>query len=311
MKFAIIGRTETLIKSAELLIENGHELVLVVTCKAPIEYRYYHEEFEAFATKMGCKYLYAPKFTEEVIKNIPVDIDIAISINYVSLVPESAVNCFRLGILNSHTGDLPRFRGNAVGPWAIINKEKYVVSCIHKMVGNSLDSGDIVVKSKMDLFLSTKIIDIWVWFRKITPIDFLSAVTKMQGDETYYLEKQSKLPKDILRCYPRMPEDAQIFWNKPNEDVVRLINASGNPYDGAFTFFKGEKLYILDAEVLNDDERFLGIPGQVSKINSDGTIEVLTGCNKIKISKVKTVNQEEHLPSKLIKSIRDRFLTFL
>ena len=48
--------------------------------------------------------------------------DIAVSINWPTLIRGKALAAFSYGILNAHTGDLPRYRGNACANWAIIAK---------------------------------------------------------------------------------------------------------------------------------------------------------------------------------------------
>ena len=52
------------------------------------------------------------------------NLDIGISYNYVDIINQDTIDLFKLGILNAHGGDLPRYRGNACQAWAILNKEK-------------------------------------------------------------------------------------------------------------------------------------------------------------------------------------------
>lgn len=43
-------------------------------------------------------------------------------------------------------------------------------------------------------------------------------------------EKQSVNKKDILRVYPRKPEDSIIQWTNDAEKIERLVNASSKPF---------------------------------------------------------------------------------
>ena len=45
MKIAIIGRTETLYNTAELIIKRGHEIVCIITAKEAPEYLKTREDF--------------------------------------------------------------------------------------------------------------------------------------------------------------------------------------------------------------------------------------------------------------------------
>ena len=305
MRVAAIGRTEIIYETIELLIKNGHEVPLIITAKEAPEYTKTAQDLKELAVKIGADFIQTAKIltTVEKIKSLP-KMDIAVSINYSGIIPQEVIDLFPLGILNSHGGDLPRYRGNACQAWAILNGEDKIGLCVHSMIGGELDNGDIIARDYYDIDLNTKVTEIWNWMAKRTPELFLEAVEKLKKDKNYVLEIQSKDPKDALRCYPRIPEDGRIDWNKSNIEILRLINASNRPYAGAFCEFKGEKLIIWDAEIVSDNENYLAIAGQVTYIG-ENYIEVVTGKGKLRI---KEVEYEGSIiaPNSLIKSIRKR-----
>jgi methionyl-tRNA formyltransferase len=132
----------------------------------------------------------------------------------------------------------------------------------------------------------------------------LEAVNRLSENPQFVIEQPSKDPKDALRCYPRKPEDGLIHWNKSALDVLRLVNASNKPYAGAFCEYEGSKLIIWDAELVEDEEIFCAVPGQVTKI-SEGFIEVACGKGKLRLLEVETQGRVMK-PNKLIQSIRKR-----
>ena len=212
-----------------------------------------------------------------------------------------------MGILNAHGGDLPRYRGNACQAWAIINKEKKIGLCIHKMIGGELDSGTIMDRKYFDLNIDTRIGDLYNWMNNNIPMMMLKVIDKLTDNNNFYLEHQSKNPKSALRTYPRIPEDGRIDWKKDAESIIRLINASSEPFSGAFTFYNSDKLIIWRAALLKDNEIYSAVPGQIAKINKDsGNIIVISGKGKIEIMEIE-VNGERTKPAKAIKSIRVRF----
>ena len=216
----------------------------------------------------------------------------------------SVINIFPLGILNAHGGDLPLYRGNACQAWAILNGEERIGLCIHKMVPDELDSGDIISRDYLAINHNTKITYVWEWMVESIPKLFCRAIDQLKIDANYVLECQSKDPNDALRCYPRRPEDGRIDWNDSNINVLRLINASNNPYSGAFCYFENEKITIWDAELVEQKERFCATPGQVTAIGI-GFIEVSCGEGKIRILRV-DFGGEVKSPDLFIKSIRKR-----
>lgn len=310
MRVAIIGRTEWLYKTAELLIDAGHEIKLVVTSKEMPEYKITSEDYRILAGRVNCPFIYTPKINDpEVVNQIKAigEIDIAISINYSGVIGEDVINLFRLGILNAHGGDLPMYRGNACQAWAIINGENKIGLCIHKMIGGELDSGPIIEREYFPININTRIGQVYEWVEKVIPVLMCSAVEKLSKNPYYVLEIQSLDPMDALRCYPRMPQDGKIDWNLGNTEIIRLVNSSSEPYSGAFCFLDGEKLTIWRAVVFESNERYLAVPGQIAFVDKEqGYMIVITGRGKIKVTEIERNNSGRLRPAAVVTSIRKR-----
>ncbi|GIV33637.1 MAG: formyl transferase [Chitinophagales bacterium] len=309
MRIAIIGRTETLYESALKLLEAGHEIPLIITAKEAPEYKIGASGFKELAERIGARYLCSTLFNQQVIEEVKrsLPLDLGISMNYPTIINQEAIDLFKLGILNAHGGDLPRYRGNACQAWAIINGESRIGLCIHKMDGLHLDAGDIIVRDYFPVSVHTKIGQCYKWFQERIPDMFLEAVTLLQNNPHYYLQKQSTRPEDALRCYPRNPEDGRIDWKQTNIEILRLINASSEPYPGAFCTYKEDKLIIWDAELYEDKENYLAVPGQIAEIDKKaGHVIVICGKGKLKVNEVSFANQHRIKPAQVIHSIRER-----
>ena len=98
--------------------------------------------------------------------------------------------------------------------------------------------------------------------------------------------------------------DPRIEWSKSNIDILRLINATSEPYQGSFCNFEGEKLIIWRAVIGQIEEKFLAIPGQVTQIGKEG-ITIGCGVGKLIITEIEYKGERMN-PNKLIKSIRKR-----
>lgn len=304
MKVAIIGRSELLFETAEKLAAAGHEIALIVTARAAPEYTRTEKDFEDLAVACGATFLYTPKILESFDKiKACGSIDVAVSINYSSIIPQPVIDCFPLGILNAHGGDLPRYRGNACQAWAILNGEEKIGLCIHRMIGDELDSGDIIARDYLAIDINTKITEVWSWMQRRIPDLYGEALGYLESDPDYVLEKQSLNPQKALRCYPRRPEDGRIDWSKTAAEILRLINASNKPYAGAFCDYNGQKMIIWDA-MLAPAENYCAVPGQVTEIGPN-YLDVATGAGKIRLKNIE-VDGQEVAPSNLIRSIRNR-----
>lgn len=309
MKFAIIGRTEILYSTAEYLIKLGYKLALVVTAKEAPEYSTTSADFKSLASQYKVPFLYSKNISSnQEIEFIQAcdEIDIGISINYTRVITQEVIDCFRLGILNAHGGDLPRYRGNACQAWAIINRESRIGHCIHKMIGSELDSGDIIERRFLDIDENTRVGECYQWMTDNTPTMFGEAVQKLESNSEYYLEQQSKDPTKALRCYPRSPDDGRIDWHKSALDILRLINASSEPYAGAFCTYKNKVMRIWRARLYSDQEQYLAIPGQVSTYDRlKGTAIIICGDGKLAVEEVE-VEEQRGVATDFIKGIRER-----
>ena len=311
MKVAIIGRTSILYNCAKILLDNHFEIPLIITSKEAPEYTINSNDFKKLAEDIGAKFIYTPKINEEeIITNILSlgEIDLAVSINYSGVISQKVINLFRFGVLNAHGGDLPKYRGNACQAWALINGEKKIGLCIHKMIGGELDSGPIISREYFNVDINTRIGQVYDWIESETPKLVLQSVNEIKKNKNFVLEYQSLNPSDSLRCYPRNPSDGKIDWGKSNEDILRLINASSEPFSGAFTSLNEQQVIIWRAEIYENDENYLAVSGQISTINkTDGSIIVICGLSKLRITEIE-IDGQRGLPETMISSIRKRLI---
>lgn len=308
MKIAIIGRSEVLYDSATALVNIGHEIVLIISAKEAPEYTKSLEDFRQLAFTLKAEFVHASSMTSatEVVDALQRvgPIDIGVSHNYTGMIPQRIIDLFPLGILNAHGGDLPLYRGNACQAWALLNGEDKIGLCIHRMNGEELDAGDIIARTYLPIDINSTIGEAMDWIGRMAPSLFVDALDLLQRDPCFVLESQSKDPALALRCYPLRPEDGRIDWRKPAVDVLRLINASGRPFAGAFCDFEGQKLTVWRAELVEDGEVFCAVPGQITALGED-FLDVACGKGKLRIHEAE-VDGVSEAPRTWIRSIRKR-----
>ena len=99
--------------------------------------------------------------------------------------------------------------------------------------------------------------------------------------------------------------DSQINWNQTAEKIDRVVRASSEPFNGAYTFLSGEKLTIWESEVIIEDYDYLASPGQVLNRSKDGVL-VATGKDFLLIKDAEKLGKGRLPPYNLIPSIRLR-----
>lgn len=68
--------------------------------------------------------------------------------------------------------------------------------------------------------------------------------------------------------HKRSVEDSRIDWNRPAEEIERLVRAQSDPYPNAFTYHEGRRLRILAAPVSRG--RYGGTFGRIFYREGDG-----------------------------------------
>lgn len=307
MKVALLGRTRLLYDSIEKVLQGGDDIVLIGTCPAAPEYDIREEDFEKKAKELGTVFfndvrINSPQITE-LMKSV--NADVAISINWLTIVKQEAISCFKYGILNAHCGDLPRYRGNACPNWAILKGDDSYAISIHYMTPGELDSGDILIKKKYPIEETTTITDIYRNMDEEIPGLFCDALNLIRNG---YMDgqAQSTNPNDSLRCYPRIPTDSYLDWNQTCDTILKNIRASAKPFQGAFCYYGDMKLYIYDAERKDYPAPCYVYPGQVIAINREnGQVDIAAQDGIIQLKKI-YIKNEGYCAADILKSTRIR-----
>lgn len=312
MRVALIGRTQILYETALQLQKTGHQIACVITAKAAPEYTRNEGDFEKLAQSLGASFLLAKNLNDPKVEDYCKGLDLGISINWISIIQQKHINLFRLGILNAHHGDLPKFRGNACSNWAILRGEKNIVNTIHFMEGGQLDCGRVIYQDHLELGEDTTISDVYSWSEKVIPKSFCHALQRLEKDEDYAIKYANPDTPESFRCYPRLPEDNFIDWMHSAADIHNLIRAVCYPFSGAYTYHwdngKVQKLIILQSRIVQQETKDLAVPGHVLKNDPvSGESHIQCGRGIIALIKCRYDNEpDDFFPGKRWKSIRMR-----
>ena len=289
MKIVLIGRTKWLLDTGKKIISEGNKIELIVTSKAEDFYNCHEDEFKKFAKLNNIKFFLINNNNQiNLSRVLDQSYDLALSINWPFILNSKIINRFKLGIVNFHCGDLPKYRGNACPNWAIINGEKKIGLTAHFMDDN-LDSGPILLKKYLKINNNTYIKDIYDWLDAEIPNLASEIVVGLKNDKVI-AKPQSKNIKDIIHCFPRKPIDSKIDWHKGRDSILALMRASSHPFDGAFTFLEnGTKVVIWKAVGYKIDYKINAIPGQFL-FNDKNHLVIACSDGAILLNDVKVVN---------------------
>jgi methionyl-tRNA formyltransferase len=195
------------------------------------------------------------------------NLDILFVVGWSQICRSNVLNIPSQGCIGYHPALLPLYRGRAVIPWTILLDLSETGGTFF-FLDEGVDSGDIIIQES---FLVEPNETATTLYKKHE-----IALGKMSNALVKILTK-GKIPRKqqdhslATYCAKRVANDGLINWQLPAQEIWRLIRAVTDPYPGAFSFWKNEKLIIWNATPV-DASRYIGLPGQVQDICDEGVI---------------------------------------
>ncbi|MFF5986083.1 methionyl-tRNA formyltransferase [Prauserella flavalba] len=258
-------------RTLRALLDSEHEVALVVTHpKSDHAYeRIWADSVADLATEHGVEVVLANRPDDALTARLrEVQPDLIVANNWRTWIPPEIFTLPTHGTLNVHDSLLPAYAGFSPLIWALINGEREVGVTAHMMDGE-LDAGPIVLQKSVEVGPRDTATDL---FHKtvdlIEPVvsESLAFIAAGRTDWT---------PQDHTKAsffHKRSLEDSRIDWTWPAADIERLVRAQSDPYPNAFTFYKGERIRVLEASV--SQGRYGGTPGRVFIPEGKGVVIV-------------------------------------
>jgi methionyl-tRNA formyltransferase len=159
--------------------------------------------------------------------------------------------------------------------WALIRDEKETGISFF-LFDSGVDSGDILGQKKISI---TDEDDIATLMAKIEKVGKDLVQETLSQWISGKISKRSQSHEDREIMPQRSPEDGRIDWKQSARALFNFIRAQTRPYPGAFTDFRGERLYIWKSqEVSSGPEKKTYPVGEI--FQSNGQTRVICGDGK-------------------------------
>jgi folate-dependent phosphoribosylglycinamide formyltransferase PurN len=185
-----------------------------------IENNNFSKEIFDFSHYIGAELKVADNVDE--IRDISSSTEIGVSYGFGLIFTQTVINCFKSGILNIHTGDLPEYRSRHPISWAMIKGESRIGVTIH-LVDEKIDCGFLVHKFYVDRSCYDDLISLEEKIENALNSQFPIALEQLKKGE---LEKLGK-----GNYYPRI--DQTFNQVDPNEMTSKEV----------FSLFMSQKIY--------------------------------------------------------------------
>jgi methionyl-tRNA formyltransferase len=255
-----MGTPEFAVPSLDILVQNGYEVVGVITATDKYGGRgnkkLIQSAVKKYAVEKGLKVLQpknlkAPEFVEE-LRSLKANLQVVVAFR---MLPEVVWNMPELGTFNLHGSLLPRYRGAAPINWAVINGEKEtgVTSFFLK---HAIDTGDMIFQEKMPIHENDTAGDVHDRMMDLGAKVVLKTVQAIEKDD-YTLQKQDD---SLASKAPKIFHDTcEINFDQPTQKVHDFIRGL-SPYPAAWTTLDDKTLKILKTTQLTEKHDLM--PGQ-------------------------------------------------
>jgi len=171
------------------------------------------------------------------------------------------------GVINLHAGKLPEYRGGSPMNWAMINGETEGTASIHYAT-EQIDAGGVLAERQFDIERTDTIADVRDRTLEMFPEMLTDVVDQIEEGNTSVREFETD---HGTYWGSRFPQDGRIDWNHMSaRDVYNFVRALTHPYPGAFTTYRGKRLFIWEAQPVDDTIKHT--PGRICMKRDSGRI---------------------------------------
>lgn len=289
LKIVFFGTPDFAVASLEALVENGYNVVGVVTMPdkpAGRGHKLLHSPVKQYALQHGLHLMQPvklkdPEFINE-LQGLGADLFIVIAFR---MLPEVVWNMPPMGTFNLHASLLPRYRGAAPINRAVMNGDTRT-GVTTFMLKHEIDTGDILQQVEVDIKPEDNVGDVhdrlMILGSKLT----LDTVDHLIAGDLKPIP-QDELAKGIEPCTaPKIfAEDCAIDWRRSASDIHNHVRGL-SPYPAARATLNRdgaapEMLKILKTAVC---DKTVGRPGSV--VIENERMFVGTGCGTIELLEV-------------------------
>ncbi len=220
----------------------------------------YQLQAQAFATLKGDQGARHLEFARQAAP------DLGIVVGVSELVPDELLVLPPNGFIGMHPTLLPKGRGRAPIPWALIHDLKETgVTLFYAESG--ADTGDILAQAKVPIFDTDTAPVLGACTDDVACRLFVENLPKLAAGTAPRLRQNDAEATNWPR---RRPEDGVIDWRKDARALYNWVRALTRPYPGAFTFVNGRKLTVWAAAESRAPCK--SAPGEVIGVEGDAVL---------------------------------------
>ncbi|MFQ5881768.1 MAG: methionyl-tRNA formyltransferase [Candidatus Methylomirabilales bacterium] len=275
MRLIFIGTPAFAIPSLRRLVEGGHEVALVVTQPdrpAGRGKRLGKPPVKQMAEEAGLPLLQPVKIQEpEMVDRLrSTRPEAIVVVAFGQILSRAILEIPPKGCLNVHASLLPKYRGAAPIPWALIRGETVTGVTIME-TGEAMDAGPILLKRETPIAAEDTAGTLHDRLAALGAEALIEALTALEQGQV------TKIPQDEAEATyaPKLtPDLGRLNWSWNATELWNLVRGLA-PDPGAYTFFRGRLVRVLGTRPASGRPR--EAPGTIVGVERGEGIQVATG----------------------------------
>ncbi len=211
--------------------------------------------------------------------------DLIVVVAFGHILPRQILELAPHGCLNVHYSLLPKYRGAAPVPWAIIGGEEKSGVTTMRLV-EKMDAGPIFLQREISVAPNDTTASLQA---KLAPVGAELLVETIAGLKAENLTPQAQDESKVTYAPVLKKEDGLIDWNLPAVSIERRVRGF-NPWPSAYTYLAGNLLKIHRARVIEMAEK--AAPGEVLKADKEG-LWIATGAGALSLEEIQLENRKK------------------
>ena len=175
------------------------------------------------------------------------NLDAIVVVAYGLILPQAVLDAPRLGCLNVHFSLLPRWRGAAPVPRALLAGDSETGLCIMQMAAG-LDTGDVLLRHAMpmppDATTTSLLADLGELGASMT-------LQALEDSNANGLTPQPQTEEGMTYAAKLTREDGAMDWRQPAIFLERQVRAL-TPWPGTYFQYGAEQIKVLQARIVPD-----------------------------------------------------------
>lgn len=279
-----MGTPEFAVPSLQILVENGFNVVAVITVPDKPKGRGQKlstSPVKDYAVSQNIPVLQptnlkSPEFLEE-LRSYKANLQIVVAFR---MLPEVVWDMPEIGTFNLHGSLLPQYRGAAPINWAIINGEKET-GVTTFFLKHEIDTGSIIFQEKEAIKENDNVGSVYTRLMARGAGLVLKTVKAIQSGD--YPQKEQDETIEIKHAPKIFKETCEIDWTKSPEEIYNFIRGL-SPYPAAWTTI-GDRVFKIFGSKKTDSKSINATPGQHATDNKT-FLHIQTGGSPIAITEL-------------------------